>query len=331
MIQRLSLKPHNARRWLIKLLSCAWLLVAMGSLAACQSTENGALRSQPSKSTGDSPIAFQVGNQSVSVEEVQNRINQELSAGVQELLAQGQTREQINEIAQRQGVFNTIIESMIQEYLIDLEAQRLGIGIDPQAIDSQIGQTSLDLPEGISSTELVKQRVAAARQQKIYGVVLDKIRVDQFKSRHILVETEAEANDIMARLAAGEDFGTLAEELSLDPGSASNGGEYGWLPRGSFVSEYEDGVFDTANALNTPFIVKSQYGYHVIEALGREANRKFSSFEELSSMPNAQQMFNEQFLTWYEQYRQEAEQSGQLKILVPPDSFTVPFPEDTPQ
>lgn len=328
----MSQKPQHARAWLVRLIQSFGLLLGLSLLVACQSTENGALRVQQASSSTDSgPVAFQVGSQSVSVEEVQTRINQELGTGVQQLLAQGQTREQINELAQQQAVFTTIIESMIQEHLIDQEAQRLGVGIDPQQIDAQIGQSSLDLPEGVTSEQVVAQRIAAARQQKIYGVVLDKIRIDQFQSRHILVETEAEANDIMAKLAAGEDFAKLAEEYSLDPGSATTGGFYDWMPRGSFVPEYEEGVFNPEQPLNQPFVVQSQYGYHVIEALGREANRKFSSFEELSNLPNAQDLFNSQFLTWYSSYRQEAETSGELKILVPPDSFSIPFPEDTPQ
>ena len=123
---------------------------------------------------------------------------------------------------------------------------------------------------------------------------------------------------------------TLARERSQDPGSAPNGGEYGWLTRGSFVPEYEQAVFDEKNPLNTPVIVQSQYGYHVIEPQGRELNRPFESFEQLRQNPNAQQLFSEQFVPWYEQYRRDSEANGTLKILIDPNTLTLPFPPGTP-
>ena len=92
---------------------------------------------------------------------------------------------------------------------------------------------------------------------------------DQVWARHILVATEDEANKVYARLQAGEDFAAVAEELSLDTGSGSLGGDLGWFGRGKMVQEFEDAAFSQpVGEIGKP--VQSQYGYHIIQVLGHE-------------------------------------------------------------
>ena len=82
-------------------------------------------------------------------------------------------------------------------------------------------------------------------------------------SSHLLVETEAEAAEAVARLDAGEDFAALAAEVSKGP-SGPGGGDLGCVAPGTFVSEFVEG----AAAVGGPGIsdpVQSQFGWHVIE------------------------------------------------------------------
>jgi peptidyl-prolyl cis-trans isomerase D len=88
------------------------------------------------------------------------------------------------------------------------------------------------------------------------------------RPRHILIgsieedpEAEARAMDVVARLDAGESFEDLAAELSEDPGTSGQGGDLGWLSRGTGV--FQDAVFDMElGEVRGP--VKSEFGYHVI-------------------------------------------------------------------
>lgn len=83
-------------------------------------------------------------------------------------------------------------------------------------------------------------------------------------SSHILVETEAEALDVIDRLGAGEDFGSIALELSLDAGSGD--GSLGCIDSGGLVPEFVDGVRETEiPGLSVP--VQSQFGWHVIDVI----------------------------------------------------------------
>lgn len=84
-------------------------------------------------------------------------------------------------------------------------------------------------------------------------------------SRHILVETQAEADEVMARLGAGEDFSLLALDLSLDPGSGSLGGDLGCVLEGSFVPPFEEAGYGAGPG--EVVVAESQFGFHVIEVL----------------------------------------------------------------
>jgi peptidyl-prolyl cis-trans isomerase D len=108
------------------------------------------------------------------------------------------------------------------------------------------------------------------RQKAQDSITADlKPEEEQVWARHILVATEEEANKLYERLATGEDFGNLAKELSTDTGSGSNGGDLGWFGRGRMVKEFEDAAFSqTIGEIGKP--VQSQYGFHIIQVLGRE-------------------------------------------------------------
>jgi peptidyl-prolyl cis-trans isomerase D len=108
-------------------------------------------------------------------------------------------------------------------------------------------------------------------RQKVNDALTAEVKPfeEQVWARHILVATEDEANQVYAKLIAGEDFGNLAKEISTDTGSGANGGDLGWFGRGAMVAEFEDAAFSQQiGEIGKP--VKSQFGYHIIQVLGHE-------------------------------------------------------------
>ncbi|WP_420452817.1 peptidylprolyl isomerase [Ilumatobacter sp.] len=93
---------------------------------------------------------------------------------------------------------------------------------------------------------------------------------------HILVDDEAEAEEVTASLADGADFAELAAERSADPGSAENGGELGCFDvdtlQATFVPEFAEGVLDAEIGEPTE-PVRSEFGYHVILLGDGESSR----------------------------------------------------------
>lgn len=103
--------------------------------------------------------------------------------------------------------------------------------------------------------------------------------VARVKARHILLKTNAEADEVVAALNAGADFAALAAQKSVDANTSSKGGELGWIPRGLMVKPFEDALFALkAGQVGGP--VQSGYGFHVIRADEVDASR-LPAFEEI--------------------------------------------------
>jgi peptidyl-prolyl cis-trans isomerase C len=102
--------------------------------------------------------------------------------------------------------------------------------------------------------------VLKAEYDKIKSQMGDK----EYHARHILVEKEAEAKDIIAKLKKGEKFEKLAEK-SKDPGSKAKGGDLGWAAPANFVPEFSAAMTKLQKGQYTADPVKSQFGYHIIK------------------------------------------------------------------
>jgi hypothetical protein len=92
---------------------------------------------------------------------------------------------------------------------------------------------------------------------------------DEVWARHILVATQVEAEAVIARLKAGEDFGKIASQVSTDTGSKDKGGDLGWFGKGAMVAPFEEAAFKlNIGQISDP--IKSDYGFHIIQVIGHE-------------------------------------------------------------
>ena len=133
--------------------------------------------------------------------------------------------------------------------------------------------------------------ISDADLRAYYDENLDQFTTpEQVRARHILLRvddnrSESEAArqmaEIESRLASGESFETLAEDLSEDPGSAAQGGDLGFFGRGAMVPEFEEAAFGTPVGERTE-PVRSSFGYHLIEVTDRREGGG-RSFEEVQN------------------------------------------------
>lgn len=92
---------------------------------------------------------------------------------------------------------------------------------------------------------------------------------ERIHAYHIVTKIPEEAKDLLERLKKGEDFEALAKEKSIGP-SAKDGGDLGFFKRGDMVSEFENVAFNLKIG-ELSDIVKTDYGYHIIKVVSKEA------------------------------------------------------------
>ena len=99
--------------------------------------------------------------------------------------------------------------------------------------------------------------------KKIYDEKIATMKPQQeIHARHILVATEDEAKKVAERLKNGEDFATVAKEVSKDAGA--EGGDLGFFTRGQMLKPFEDAAFALdVGQISAP--VQTQFGWHIIK------------------------------------------------------------------
>jgi parvulin-like peptidyl-prolyl isomerase len=179
----------------------------------------------------------------------------------------------------------TTINQLLDAELERIGAPSLGISISEEEIDAEIRER-LRVPEGdtdafatayrnevresgLKPNEYREAIAADLRSEKVRQLFRAEVPAitDQVRARDIRVETEEEAQAVLDRLAAGEDFAALAAELSLDTATADEGGEMGWIARGSIAPEIEALLFSLeVNEIGEPLFIGGSYQiYQVLE------------------------------------------------------------------
>lgn len=163
---------------------------------------------------------------------------------------------------QRKNVLNTVIDMEV----LAQEAQKSGLADKPDtAAELRIGRDGLlaqKLMRGyFEAHPLTDDQIKAAYQEQVKGM-----DTRQYKARHILVDNQAQAADIIRQLGKGAKFAVLAKKYSLDHGSAENGGELGdWFSAQSMVPEFSAALTTLKKGEITQQPIHTQYGWHVIQ------------------------------------------------------------------
>ncbi|WP_456432149.1 peptidylprolyl isomerase [Thermosulfuriphilus sp.] len=196
-----------------------------------------------------------------------------LEAQVAEMPAQVQVL-----LAHQPELKKELVNRWVEISLLSLEAQKTGLERDP-LIRARIEQA----------------RSAILAQELIRREVLDKVKLDEaeakryyqenktafgqpemVRARHILIaikdpndqslkdQARREAEEILARVKAGEDFAALAKQYSDDPGSRAKGGDLGFFSRGEMIEPFEKAAF-ALKVGQVSGVVESPFGYHIIK------------------------------------------------------------------
>jgi len=187
-----------------------------------------------------------------------------------------------------------ILEGMIEQELIDQEAAKQGISVSQAEVDTAVNQSIAD-SGGMEAfnkylTDVAGMTLDEYREGQREGMLTQKViesvtrnvpmTGEQVHARHILLNTKAEADSVLAQLRAGADFATLAQRYSKDTITSAGGGDLGWFPRGGlFDAALEKAAFDLQPG-QISGAVQSDLGgqivYHIVQVIERDPARPLS-------------------------------------------------------
>jgi peptidyl-prolyl cis-trans isomerase C len=154
------------------------------------------------------------------------------------------------------------IDAMIDMQVLAAEGQKQGLDKKGEAAASiELARINV-LQRAVADAYLKDKNPTDQELRAEYDALVAKMPRSEYRVRHILLQNEAFANEILARLKAGERFETLARQ-SLDP-SSKDGGDLGWSPANRYVAPFADAVLKLKKGETTAAPVRSQFGWHII-------------------------------------------------------------------
>lgn len=164
-------------------------------------------------------------------------------------------------------------EARILDELINLEvltqaAEALGLEKTPEVAASLQLQYTQTMANAYLARQGADMSFSEEELRAEYDAQSASVDRAEYRASHILLETQEDADRMIAELAAGQPLEALAKEYSIDP-AGENGGDLGWFQATTMVPEFTAAVAEMEVGETSTAPVQSEFGYHVIKLVDR--------------------------------------------------------------
>ncbi len=198
-------------------------------------------------------------------------------------------------------LFTIAQEQVIAAKIVDAKAAKISeLPTDPEVL-KRLADAKTQIIRTVYLEKEIEKQLSDDRIQKAY----DKFKASQsgiqeVHARHILVDKEETAKDIIKKIEGGAKFEDLAKEFSSDKSNKDNGGDLGYFTKEAMVKEFADAAFamNKDEVSKTP--VKTQFGWHVIQVLDKR-NKPVPTLDDVKPQIAAEerrQILNELVESW---------------------------------
>lgn len=157
-----------------------------------------------------------------------------------------------------------LLNTFVDRELLYQEALTKGIDKLPAVIRELDSQRKTLLGNMVINDLVSKSPVTEDDLRKAYQEIVVNRKITEYKARHILVGSEGEAKDIIAKLDKGETFSELAKSKSTDTDTSGKGGDLGWFVPTQILPELSQAVTSLTKGQYTKAPVKSKFGWHIL-------------------------------------------------------------------
>jgi peptidyl-prolyl cis-trans isomerase C len=175
--------------------------------------------------------------------------------------------EQRSQIPQEK-LFAAALDNLVSGKALQIMARKQGLDKDP-AVAKQMQDAANEVLQRALLIKTVRPMVNEDAIKAAYDKQFaNKAGEEEVHARHILVDSEAKATDIIAQLKAGAKFEDLAKKYG-DPKDAATqqGGDLGYFKKGDMLPEFSDAAFKLKKGEYTTTPIHTKYGWHVIQVL----------------------------------------------------------------
>jgi peptidyl-prolyl cis-trans isomerase C len=186
---------------------------------------------------------------------------------------------------------SSVRDHLINQELLAQEARRRGLDKNAE-VTTQMDLNRQEILAGALMRDVTRgSAVTEDTVKKEYERLKNQLGSREFKARHILVEKEDEAKEIIAQIKQGASFEKLAGEKSRDQGTKVRGGELEWSPAAQYVKPFGDALGRLKKGQMTETPVQTNFGWHIIR-LDDERALKVPPYDQVKG--NLQQQLVQQ-------------------------------------
>jgi parvulin-like peptidyl-prolyl isomerase len=229
---------------------------------------------------------------------------------------------------------NALVRSLVEQAQFEIAAEELDVTVTDEELEKRLDELKQQFfdgdeqkykeeleKQGLTEEQVLKDLRTRMLSEKVFEKVTSEVEVtdadiqayyeenkSQFETpasrevRHILVKSKAKADDIHAQLENGGNFAKLAKQFSEDPASKNEGGKF-TAQKGATVAPFDKVAFELKTGeLSEP--VKTQFGWHIIEAVGdieEATTQPLSEVEESISTTLLEEKKNARINEWIEE------------------------------
>ena len=182
-------------------------------------------------------------------------------------------------------------DTLINQEVVAQEAMKKGLQKNPEVAAQLDLQRQETLVNAYVQDYMKANPVSEDAIKKEYERIKPTIPAKEYKARHILVDKEEEAKDILAQIKKSGNFEKLAADKSKDTGSKTRGGDLDWAPVGRYTKAFGEALSKLKKGQLTDAPVQTEFGFHLIR-LDDERAVKVPTIEE--AKPQITQMLQGQ-------------------------------------